>query len=169
MLLDDELLCSKRQQRGRRVRKVGQISASVTEGNQDQWKIYRDQKHLKETRNFWELKSHHFCGLDVSEQLGGEKKDHVSMSEDRSFLLSPRNLQMRGGADKHQNMGHKGDVFPNPQDMCLNFHPNAFWVCQHQLLSMWGSRDGEARRTSSRRQMKDKQQLAPKVKKLVSL
>lgn len=68
-----------------------------------------------------------------------KKQESVfSVSEVVSFFTTTQALQMRGGADTDEKMGHERDASPNPRAMCCNFrlsaHCQVFW---HQLLGMW--------------------------------
>lgn len=68
------------------------------------------------------------------------------VSEVVSILTIPQLLQMRGGADTDEKMGHEQDMSPNPRAMCYHFHLGAqCQVCRHQLLRVWccGWRGGE--------------------------
>lgn len=91
------------------------------------------------------------------------------VSEVVSLLTTPQVLQMRGGADTDEKMGHEQDASPNPRAMCYRFQLSAHCqVCRHQLLHMCGAAAGmvERGRTSSfenKSRIKDKPQLVHKA------
>lgn len=59
------------------------------------------------------------------------------VSEVVSLLTTTQVLQMRGGADTDEKMGHEQDASSNPRAMCYNFQFSAHCqVCQHQLLGV---------------------------------
>lgn len=110
--------------------------------------IYQDKKRRdgKETREkviFWELERVAvpaslitFGALDFSELLRS-KNMFALVSEVVSLLTTPQVLQMRGGADTDEKMGHEQDVSPDPWAMFYNFQLSAHCqVCRHQLLHM---------------------------------
>lgn len=137
--------------------------------------IYQDEKRQygKEARQkvlFWELERKAataslitFGDLDFSELLRS-KNMFPLVSEVVSLLTTPQVLQMRGGADTHEKMGHEQDVFPNPQAMCYNFQLSAHCqVCRHQLLHMCCTATGTVEWAKKKKKKKDKQQLVDKA------
>ncbi len=90
---------------------------------------------------FWELKRMAATaslitlgGLGFSE-LPRSKNMFPLVSEVVSLLTTTQVLQMRGGADTDEKMGHEQDASLNPRAMCYNFQLSAHCqVCRHQLL-----------------------------------
>lgn len=55
-----------------------------------------------------------------------KKQEHVSLvCEVVSLLTTTQVLQMRGGADTDEKMGHEQEASPNPRAMCYNFQLSA--------------------------------------------
>lgn len=69
-------------------------------------------------------------------RISKKQESVFSVSEVDSLLTTTQVLQMRGGADTEEKMGHEWDASPHPRAMCWNFQLNAHCqVCQHQLLA----------------------------------
>lgn len=73
-------------------------------------------------------------------ELPRSKNMFPPVSEVVSLLTTTQLLQMRGGADTDEKMGHERDASLNPRAMCYNFQLSAHCqVCRHQLLRTYGS------------------------------
>lgn len=93
----------------------------------------------------------HFGGFGFSELLLRSESMFPLVCEVVRLLTTTEVLQMRGGADTDEKMGHEQDASPNPRAMCYNFQLSAHCqVCRHQLLRMCGAVAGMVGRGRTR-------------------